>query len=502
MKKPVWLIILFLLAGLAARAQGVRKPVWAGQFYDADKARLSAQIEAFLAEATPAPVSGEIRVLIVPHAGYVYSGRVAAFGYKLVQGRDYETVVILGPSHHVALEGASIWPDGAFETPLGPAAVDADAARLLARSGGFPFNAEAHAEEHSVEVQVPWIQACLPKARIVPVVMGAPSEATTRSMAAALAELAKTKKILVIASTDMSHFLTKKDANALDQETAGMVRTLKTAALARSAQRYDNRLCGIVPVLAALAYAQKEGPVKVDILKYADSSDAGTSADRVVGYMAAAVWMPPPAGAGAGVSRVGAAAALAALLGFAARPAPGEFTLSPGEKKELLALARRTLDSFVRDGTIPPYETSDVNLTDPRGVFVTLTKKGDLRGCIGYIEPVAPLYKAVQQCAVYAASEDPRFTPVTPRELADIAVEISVLTTPRKINDPGRVQVGRHGLIMSHGGRRGVLLPQVATENGWEREEFLSQACLKAGLPPDDWKKGATIEVFEAIVFR
>ena len=115
---------------------------------------------------------------------------------------------------------------------------------------------------------------------------------------------------------------------------------------------------------------------------------------------------------------------------------------------------------------------------------------------------MAPLYKAVQQCAVYAASEDPRFAPVTPRELADIAVEISVLTTPRKINDARLVQVGKHGLILSRAGRRGVLLPQVATENGWEREEFLSQACLKAGLPADDWKKGATIEVFEAIVFR
>jgi MEMO1 family protein len=482
MKNMGWIVVLFLMAGAAAFAQGVRKPVWAGQFYEGDKARLSAQIDAFLAEAAPAPIAGEIRALIVPHAGYVYSGRVAAFGYKLILGRDYETVVILGPSHRVAFEGASIWPDGVFETPLGPAAVDAEAARILARSGGFRFNAEAHAEEHSIEVQVPWIRKCLPKARIVPIVMGSPDEATVRSLAAALAELARTKKILVVASTDMSHFLTRKDANALDRETAEMVRALKTDALARGAERRDNRLCGAAPVLAALAFAQKVGPAKVEILKYADSAEAGAPEDRVVGYMAAAVAAP------------------------AARPAspagPPEFTLSPGEKKELLALARRTLDDFVRNGTVPPYDTDNVHFTDPRGAFVTLTKKGELRGCIGYIEPVVPLYKAVQQCAVYAASEDPRFAPVTPRELADIAVEISVLTTPRKISDARMVQVGRHGLILSRAGRRGVLLPQVATENGWEREEFLSQACLKAGLPADDWKKGATIEVFEAIVFR
>ena len=500
MKNMGWVIVLSLLAGGAAFAQGVRKPVWAGQFYEADKARLSAQIDAFLAEAAPAPVAGEIRALIVPHAGYVYSGRVAAFGYKLVQGRDYETVVILGPSHHVAFEGASIWPDGVFETPLGPAVVDAEAAGILARSGGFRFNAEAHAEEHSVEVQIPWIQKCLPKARIVPVVMGVPGEAATRSMAVALAELAKTRKILVIASTDMSHFLTRKDANALDRETAELVRGMKTGVLARGAERSDNRMCGVVPVLAALAFAQKEGPAKVEILKYADSSEAGTPEDRVVGYMAAAVWTAPAQGA---ASRAGGAATLAALSALPLPPAgPQEFALSPEEKKELLALARRTLESFVRNGTVPPYDTGNIHFTDPRGAFVTLTKKGDLRGCIGYIEPVAPLYKAVQQCAVYAASEDPRFAPVTPRELSDIAVEISVLTTPRKITDARLVQVGRHGLIMSRAGRRGVLLPQVATENGWEREEFLSQACLKAGLPADDWKKGATIEVFEAIVFH
>jgi AmmeMemoRadiSam system protein A len=273
----------------------------------------------------------------------------------------------------------------------------------------------------------------------------------------------------------MSHFLNRKEANALDRETAELLRAMKTGALARGAERSDNRLCGVAPVLAALAYAQKTGPAKVEVLKYADSSEAGTPEDSVVGYMAAAVWTPP---------------------------GPREFSLSTGEKTELLALARRTLESFVRNGTVPPYDTANTHFTDPRGAFVTLTKKGDLRGCIGYIEPVAPLYKAIQQCAVYAASEDPRFAPVTPRELSDIAVEISILTTPRKIDDARTVQVGRHGLILSRAGRRGVLLPQVATENGWTREEFLSQACLKAGLPADDWKTGATIEVFEAIVFR
>ncbi len=474
--------LLICFAAAAAFGQGVRAPVWAGQFYEGDKARLAGQIEGFLsakpgpAEAAAAAADGAIRALIVPHAGYMYSGRAAAAVYRLVRDGGFETVVILGPSHHVAFSGASIWPEGAFTTPLGPAAVDAEAARLLARAGGFRFDPAAHAEEHSVEVQVPWIQTVLPKARIVPVVLGVPSEETAQALAGALAELAKTRKILVVASTDMSHFLSRREARALDRETAEMIRTLKTGALLRGALRSDNRMCGTAAVLAALAYARKEGPPRVDILATADSAEAGGPEDRVVGYLAAAVRTP-------------------------AAPPPG-FTLSAAEKKDLLALARRTLEDFVRRGTVAPYETANARFTEPRGAFVTLTRKGELRGCIGYIEPVAPLYKAVQQCAVYAASEDPRFPPVAAGELPEIAVEISVLTTPRKIDDPRTVQVGRHGLILSRAGRRGVLLPQVATENRWSAEEFLSQACLKAGLPPDDWKKGAVVEVFEAIVFR
>ena len=148
------------------------------------------------------------------------------------------------------------------------------------------------------------------------------------------------------------------------------------------------------------------------------------------------------------------------------------------------------------------YETTDPNLLAERGAFVTLKKRGDLRGCIGFIEPVASLSDTVIQTAIYAASEDPRFTPVTPQEVSDLEYEISVLTPPKKIDNPGRVQVGKHGLIIAMGKNRGVLLPQVPVENNWDRETFLCQACLKAGLPPDAWKKGAEISVFEAIVFH
>ncbi|MCX6559830.1 MAG: AmmeMemoRadiSam system protein B [Candidatus Aminicenantes bacterium] len=488
------LTVLFLVAGFAL-AQGVRKPVWAGQFYDADGERLGRQIDGFLAAAAPAHPAGPIRALIVPHAGYVYSGRIAALGYKLVQSADFETVVILGPTHRVDFRGASIWPDGAFETPLGSAAVDAEAAAALAKATGFRFVPEAHAEEHSVEVQVPFIQRVLPKARIVPIVLGRPDEATMRTLASALAGLAKSRRILVVASTDMSHFLNKKKAAAEDAATIDLVRSRQTSALLRLVERGENILCGGAGVLTALYYAERLGSPTVDILARADSTEGGGPDDRVVGYFAAAISVPP-----AGADQAGKEGA--AVSGRSAKEGEQAASLTDEQKKELLALARRTLESFLRDGSLPSLPTASPLYAEPRGAFVTLTKNGALRGCIGYIEAVMPLAQAVRQCAVYAATEDPRFPRVAAREVKDLKIEISVLTPARRIDDPKLVEVGKHGLIMSRDGRRGLLLPQVAAEYHWGREEFLGQTCLKAGLPADAWKKGAVIEVFEAIVFR
>ncbi len=490
------LISLFLLFAGLALAQGVRKPVWAGQFYDADSARLARQIDGFLAAAQPVRPAGTIRALIVPHAGYVYSGRMAGVGYKAVQGGDYDTVVILGPTHRVNFRGASIWPEGAFATPLGEAAIDAEAARELAKASGFRFVPEAHAEEHSVEVQVPFIQRALPKAKIVPVVIGRPEEATMRTLASALAGLAKTRKVLVVVSTDMSHYLSRQEAAETDADTIGLVKGRKTSALLRMAERGENTMCGAAGVVTALYYAERMGEAEVDILGRTDSSEGGGPDDRVVGYFSAVVSTKPAPGTAAGEAEAKEQQAAGP------RADEGDFTLSPEEKKELLALARKTLESFFKDGSIPERDAANPKFAAPRGAFVTLTRGGSLRGCIGYIEAIMPLGDTVQRCAVYAATEDPRFESVTARELKDLRIEISVLTTPKRIDDPELVEVGRHGLIMSRDGRRGVLLPQVPVENRWGREEFLAQTCRKAGLPADAWKKGAVIEAFEAIVFH
>jgi AmmeMemoRadiSam system protein A len=177
-----------------------------------------------------------------------------------------------------------------------------------------------------------------------------------------------------------------------------------------------------------------------------------------------------------------------------------EAYLDGSQRKDLLGIARRAVEGFIGTGKIPAEEGARGKLAAPGAAFVTLTKNGRLRGCIGYTEAVAPLYKVVQECAVAAATEDPRFPPVSPKELPSLRVEISVLTPLFPIR-PEEVEVGRHGLMVSQGRMRGLLLPQVPVEWGWDRETFLDQTCVKAGLPPSAWRQGATLDAFTAEVF-
>ena len=474
------ILVSFLLIGCAAAvglwAQEVRKPVFAGAFYDGDKALLAARIDAYLSAVKDLPaVSGDVLALVCPHAGYVYSGQTAAYAYRLVQGKPYETVVIVGTSHHYGFDGCSIYLKGGFETPLGVVPVDEELAARIAKASGFSYVAEAHAKEHSVEVQVPFIQRALPSAKIVPIVVGYPTRRNVYSLAEGIAKACGEKKVLIVASTDLSHFLSKSDANSLDAKTISLLQNINADTLITKCANGENIMCGGGGVAAVLIALKKAGQPRVEVLRYSDSSESSGDEGRVVGYLAAAITV--------------------------GQPAP-EFSLSADEKKELIRLARQAVELYVAEKRVIASTTEDPNLLAERGAFVTLKKKGELRGCIGFIEPVASLWETVIQTAIYAASEDNRFTPVTPEELSDLEVVISVLTPLKKIDNPRVVQVGKHGLVIAMGRNRGLLLPQVPVENNWDRETFLCQACVKAGLPADAWKKGAEISVFEAIVFH
>ncbi len=478
MKKLFPFLFLYLVLSSVLFSQNIREAVWAGRFYNENPDALSRHIDFLLQGAKKSPaIPGQILAIVVPHAGYVYSGKVAAAAYRLILGQDYETVIIMGPSHHYSLRGCSIYPKGGYKTPLGLAAVDQDLAAEIAKASGYGYVPEAHKKEHSVEVQIPFIQKALPKAKIVPIVMGFPIKETASTLTNALAKTLPGRKVLLVSSTDLSHFFPKRKANETDAHTTSLVRDFKTSTLIRKCDRGENIMCGGGPVVVSLLYGKKQGRSKVKILDYADSSDSEykTPEDRVVGYFAAAIYEE------ASVEK---------------------FDLGSTEKKELLVIARSAIEAFVLEKKVLDYQPQSTVLMTLKGAFVTIKKKGHLRGCIGFIRPALPLYQTVIQAAIYAASRDQRFPPLSADELPQVEIEISVLTPLERISNPARIKVGQHGLLISKGNQSGLLLPQVPVENNWSRDTFLKQACLKAGLPQDAWKSGADLYVFEAIVFH
>lgn len=458
----------------SAAAQGVREPVWSGQFYPASAEQLSSMLEEWLNRNSQQLPGGKPSVLIAPHAGYIYSGRIAAASYRQVKDKDYQTVVVIAPSHHYGFKGGSIYMQGGYRSPLGVLTVDAELAKKLAKWTGYRYIPEAHAKEHAVEVHVPFIQKSLPAAKICPIVLGVPDRREIINLADALEKAVGEKDILIVASTDMSHFLSKEKAREKDKETINIIRNWEISRLIRKLENRENIMCGGAGVAAALTYAQRRENCRMEILQHDDSTSGGGPESRVVGYMSAAVW-----------------------CGSGEKP---EFTES--DRKELFHIARTALTSYIRDHQLIIPLCQNPKLLLPQGVFVTLHKNGRLRGCIGFIEGSRPLYTNVAEAAVLAAVKDVRFQPVRPQELDEITLEISVLTPPVKINNPKRIQVGRHGLIIDKAGKRGLLLPQVAADNKWSRETFLAQTCLKAGLSRGDWKNGADMYIFEACVFH
>lgn len=474
-RQTVLATVLLLLCPAWICSQGVRKSVWDGKFYESRPDVLSRQLARMLEQAGESRHSAKnLCALIAPHAGYIYSGPVAAHAYRLIQGQEFDSIVIVSVSHSHGFTSGSIYPRGGYETPLGIAEIDESLARELTRASGFEYIPAAHTQDHTIEVQIPFIQKVLPRSKIVPVMMGYPNENNIRSLARAFSEVLPGKNVLILVSSDMSHYLTHKEAQAVDDGTIALLKTLNCDGLLDKIKARDLQMCGGAGATATLLYAQGRGQASLEVLKYADSSAASGDKSRVVGYLAAAVYVEKEK----------------------------DFSLSREEKQELLQIARDSIETYVRKNQALEVQPRNPGLRVPRGAFVTLKKHGQLRGCIGFVEPVAPLYQAIAMAAVYAAAKDTRFPPVGVGELTELEIEISVLSPPREIHNPELVRVGKHGLIIARDNQRGLLLPQVPVENGWSRHTFLQQACLKAGLPKDAWRSGAQIMVFEALVFH
>lgn len=271
---------------------GTRAPAVAGMFYPGSPSSLKAMIDSFLEKAEKHPIEGKIVALIVPHAGYVYSGQVATSAYKQIEGMHFDTVILVGVSHGFPISGASVYRSGGYETPLGIAEIDSDVAEeLMAQSGVFTSQPRAHAMEHSLEVQVPFLQHVLPDLRIVPILMGHWSKEICSSVSDALAKVIDRRNILLVASTDMSHDYPYNIARSMDNIAIASIRRMDTAQLMDDLSSGECELCGSAPVLTTLMTAEKLEADGVEILQYANSGDVtGDKSSRIVGYFAAAIY--------------------------------------------------------------------------------------------------------------------------------------------------------------------------------------------------------------------
>ncbi len=473
-----------------------RKPAVAGQFYPGDPVALSKQLTDFFAKAGKEPIPGKVVALISPHAGYMYSGQVAAYAYKLLEGHSFETVVVISPSHIAYFKGASIYNGGFYETPLGTIPVDtavageiADACQrvLLSNKGHGSVGGRG---EHALEVELPFLQLVLGKFKLVPIVVGDQDLATCEALAEALIKALKGKSALIVASTDLSHFHPYDEAVRLDNMVMDHVNSFDPKGLFADLTSGACEACGGGPVIATMLAAKGLGANKAKVLKYANSGDVSGDKSSVVGYMAAVMYDTGSIWKGEKKSEK--------------ENVKVELNLSEDDKKTLMHIARTTIEHKVRDKKVPAFEVNSPILKEKRGAFVTIHKQGQLRGCIGYIEAIKPLYVTIQEMAEAAACNDRRFPPVSSEELDLLDLEISVLTPLERIQDVNEIQIGKHGILLKKGYHQGVFLPQVATEQGWDRTTFLNQICYKAGIPDENcWKgKDAEIFVFSAEVFE
>lgn len=451
--------------------------------YQGSPDAMAAKVDGYLEGAGQEVLAEDPFAIVVPHAGYIYSGPVAAYAYKAIKGKKYDTVVVIGPSHRVPVNGISVMKADRFSTPLGDISMDVELiGDLLSAGSGIAYSHEAHRQEHSVEVQLPFLQRSLDGFSLVMALMGSFSPEIESAFIDKLAEAAGKKKILVVASSDLSHYHDYDTANELDGIALDLIMNSDADNLLLAARTGKCELCGLLPVHLAMKTARRLGYGKTKFLHSANSGDTAGPKNQVVGY-AALAFLPGDPETGKVVDESEAE------------------ILDAGEKKRLLEIARTTIADYVSEGTVPEIEEKNPKLNNKNGAFVTIKRQGRLRGCIGNFTSREPLYRTIMSMAVAASSRDPRFPPMTPEETKDMDLEISVLSPMRRISDVDQIEVGKHGLYIIKGYHSGTLLPQVATEYGWDRMTFLQQTCRKAGLPADAWKEGAEIYTYEAEVF-
>lgn len=435
-------------------------------------------MDRLLADAGPVREEGPPVAVIAPHAGFRYSGQTAARAIKHLAGRGLHTVIILGASHHQTFNGAAVYGQGGMRTPLGVMKVnEALAQEFLYQShdskggqqSGISARPELFEQEHVIEVLLPLLQGIDRNMLIVPVLTGTLSQEVFDRLVKVLSEILRNdSSVTLLISADFSHYHDYATAEVMDAKLLEAIKRLSVEDAGQYLLTGEAGSCGKAPLLLGMSVAQKLGAGVGQVYEYRNTGDATGERRSVVGYAAA---------------------------GFYRK------SLGPAEKAQLLSLARKTVEEYITLGSVAEPDIPAPWLKTQGTTFVSISRSGELRGCIGNIRNPMPLYKSVILNAVAASSKDPRFPPVKKEELADVRVEVSVLSLFEPVRDLREIEIGKHGLYLVKGGHSALLLPQVADEGGWDLETFLEKLSVKAGLKPDGWSD-AQLYRFTAEVIR
>ena len=461
----------FLLQTGSANADKIRKPAYAGSFYPETRSELMSMIEHLTNRVKQSPVTPppntSLKALIIPHAGYMYSGVTAAHISLVLKENQFKRVIVLAPDHRVGFTGGAISDVTAYETPLGRIPLNQDAATLRGNEYLFQAIPASDRLEHSVEVVLPFLQYFLKKFQLIPIVLSRGSDLAGR-VSDALDPLMD-QNTLLVASSDLSHYLSYQEAVARDRETIKTILDLNADKLLTR----ENAACGRIPILVVINMARRHGWQPM-LLHYSNSGDTAGDRSRVVGYAAIAFY-----GGSSMQNSIDSS-----------RP------LKTHQGQALVKLARQTIAERLGKKSIKvdPDAMADVAFQDHRGTFVTLTINKQLRGCIGNLNSTESILAGIKRNAVNAAFHDPRFSPLKAHELDQVDIEVSILTEPQRLEYGdskdllSKLRVHVDGVILSKGPASATFLPQV-----WEQlprpEQFLSHLCMKARLPADDWKK-------------
>jgi hypothetical protein len=502
-----------------AAAARTREPALAGTWYPDGRAALVAAAHLLMRVGAPLDALPSRPVaLVVPHAGWNYSGAVAGTAYRLLRPGDFERVVVMGPSHHEAFRGYALDDARAYRTPAGEIPLCEGPFAALSGAGARPVPG-AVGPEHSVEVELPFLQAALGRFCLVPILVGDTDAPAERAFAARLATLDDGRTLFVF-SSDLSHYGPRFDyqpfgplspavnekVRALDERAVSLLSAVDAAGWRGYLAETGNTICGRNGLATLLELLPRVAPraTAVTLGRYASAEIPGQKDDSSVSYLAMAYLREPPA---------------PAVAPLAAPPrledAPPDTPALPAEAgARLVRLARAALDTQLRASEDLQRQLAawpaGRDQERRQGVFVTLNRsdpaearaQGRLRGCIGQPEPTFPLYYGTVQAALDAALRDPRFEPVTADELPRLELEVTVLSPRRPISSYREIRIGTHGVVLQKAGHAALFLPQVAPEQGWNVEQMLDALAEKAGLPREAWREGAQLSVFTGQVFE